>query len=585
MANTTCGKIMHKSVLLIFLLFFITNAQEILPVIPKEDVVITPVAPSASKDPVVIQIIRGIATNDCLAPTYENVSWKITASNAGSSMYIVTVEFTEIPVPPNKICPMIYSPVSYGPVFKIGTIAAGTYLVVNEGKTLKTFTVGASVYETGYLIKGTVVDDPFPEKRMGLPLQGVKVYLNQLVNGIITNERIIPEMLKDSAVTDLAGNYVFARYPKGTYTVLFVHNNFNYLQKMLSLSKDTIVNVALLAKTAKASVIGKVTEVVTINDVITLVPVAGCEVIIERPIVLPQQTSFVPQVTYKAVTATDGTFKIENVIINNNGESVMVRAIKSGFTSDLKSVILNNGMASDISFSIQKIYSNSISVVSDKVQYSLATDKAVYATDDIVNIRYAIKNIGTAAVTFGHFSGECKYDFIVKAKDSVLYRLMEKPLCQTSITYITIAAGDSVVKNFSMFKIPKQQSSFINKMDLSVSACLFSDKYPQSLITVPVSVQLITTPVVNNYQNRVENEIIHSKANTVYLQLQHGQNVSFAVYSLDGRLDKALSYKKAFSAGSHVVSLENIARTGKMSLVSIRTNDKNVVYKFCKMVK
>jgi hypothetical protein len=101
---------------------------------------LTPASPTVA-DEVTLTWYMGVASNSCMAPTYES-SFLIEGTPISSvRTYVISIEYTEIPVPPDKICPMIYDPVEYGPVYEFGQLNAGTYVVKDGDEIVTTFTV------------------------------------------------------------------------------------------------------------------------------------------------------------------------------------------------------------------------------------------------------------------------------------------------------------------------------------------------------------------------------------------------------------------------------------------------------------
>jgi hypothetical protein len=124
-------------------------AQGIDPVANYPYISITPASPAPNKDSVNLHLALGSAGNSCMAPTFTGMSFTIQQSPLAifPPVYTVTLSYTMVPVPPNKMCPMIYMPVDYGPSFALGKLALGTYNVSDQNtrQQVGTFSVASQV--------------------------------------------------------------------------------------------------------------------------------------------------------------------------------------------------------------------------------------------------------------------------------------------------------------------------------------------------------------------------------------------------------------------------------------------------------
>ena len=117
--------------------------------------IVTPTSPTADKDSVRVQLVLGTADNSCMAPTFTNEHFTIIPSMLAiyPPQFGVAVTYTTVPVPPGKLCPYIYMPVEYGPVFELGKLSLGNYNVTDAGTLAGTFSVGGiSFSNTGSTI-------------------------------------------------------------------------------------------------------------------------------------------------------------------------------------------------------------------------------------------------------------------------------------------------------------------------------------------------------------------------------------------------------------------------------------------------
>jgi hypothetical protein len=95
---------------------------------------VTPASPAAGKDSVKLLLALGTAGNSCMAPTFTDITFTIQQSPLAiyPPIYNVALSYTTVPVPPGKMCPMIYAPVDYGPTFSLGKLALGAYTVTDQ---------------------------------------------------------------------------------------------------------------------------------------------------------------------------------------------------------------------------------------------------------------------------------------------------------------------------------------------------------------------------------------------------------------------------------------------------------------------
>jgi len=135
-------------------------AQVIDPVVLYPYLSVTPASPVAGKDSVNLQLALGSAGNACMAPTFTGLSFTVQQSPLAiyPPVYNVNLSYTLVPVPPGKMCPMIYAPVDYGPSFALGKLALGSYTVTDQ--TTKMQVGSLSVTSVQQALKDTVYVTP-----------------------------------------------------------------------------------------------------------------------------------------------------------------------------------------------------------------------------------------------------------------------------------------------------------------------------------------------------------------------------------------------------------------------------------------
>jgi hypothetical protein len=141
-----------KAVLLLgiaALCFVSVYAQVIDPVVTYPYISVTPANPAAGKYSVSLHCALGSASNACMAPTFTDIAFTIQQSPLAvyPPLFNVSLSYTTVPVPPGKMCPMIYAPVDYGPSFALGKLYLGSYTVTDQTTKRKvgTFSVTAAL--------------------------------------------------------------------------------------------------------------------------------------------------------------------------------------------------------------------------------------------------------------------------------------------------------------------------------------------------------------------------------------------------------------------------------------------------------
>jgi len=124
-----------KIVLISAVLYSIAaSAQIVAPIPAYPHISVTPSSPRASTDSVTLFLALGSASNSCKVPAdYSAMSFTIQESplTIYPPVFNVTLSYIQAIRTP-VICPDIYDPVDYGPTFRIGKLALGTYNVTDQ---------------------------------------------------------------------------------------------------------------------------------------------------------------------------------------------------------------------------------------------------------------------------------------------------------------------------------------------------------------------------------------------------------------------------------------------------------------------
>ncbi len=575
----------HRNVLFLFLLVLAVsiNGQELVPADPY--ITVIPAEPVADQDTVVLKLFIGTAQNSCFVPTISDIKFNIEQANIAvyPPLYSVSLYY-KVTEPINKACPAVYSPVNYGPEYNLGILPVGTYYVfdVTSPEAMKSakpvslvdsfhVVTGSKIPIPRYSIQGKVVDDPSPLKRMGLPIDSVKVLLRKfepvIMDQLLVDPSIglVPPGAIDSTYTDSNGNFIFKKLLSGFYSVECLHPNFNTASISFNLASDTSFQIMMIAKSSTVSVSGHVRELFNAE----LVPLEGCTITVTQPqiacpIEAAGQLISIPirpsdPVVYKAVSSTDGSYKITGISLSINNEAWYVRATKRGYNEESKTVRLSVGSDQVVDFVLQKRYANFIKDTVDGIIITLSTEKEAYNVGEGVNIRYSLTNTTTRDITFGGFSGNCEYDMAIGAQDadSPYYRLSDFVTCYRSISEIVVPAKDSVVKSFPQYVIPEDLVKSDEYQPWYVEAGLKKDEYKDTWIRLGFRVREIpvsSKPVSSMKNGRsVECSLIRG---TISLNLPEREYVRVTAHSLDGRIISQLTFQKQLGAGSHVIPLD-----------------------------
>jgi hypothetical protein len=211
-------------------------------------------------------------------------------------------------------------------------------------------------------ISGTVFDDPYPMKRLSMPIQQATVKLWEPLY-ILLNQAgpiIYPptNQLIDSAITDAQGKFAFKPTIAGSYIVSADHSSYASRQIDVYATADTSVNIVLVAKGAMASVAGTVWQPCPPYLNCVRQPAAGCTVTVAKDgyLAIPLADALIPAPiftsSYKAVTDVSGHYLVDSIPLTQNGERVYVTAVKTGYTSQSADTSIWNMMTTTVDITL-----------------------------------------------------------------------------------------------------------------------------------------------------------------------------------------------------------------------------------------
>lgn len=552
-------------------------------------IVVTPKNLTPAIDSVLLQVMVGTASNSCMAPTFGGCTFKIEKSplTIYPPLFTVTVRFVQIPIPADRMCGMNYDPVDYGPRYMLGQLRVGNYRVIDGNPSTDTatqrvygeFQILEAFIPSTCTINGRVHDDPLPLERMNMPVVGAKIYLRNsgpipFATGLNV-ERLITDTIVDSTVTDNSGNYVFKNVTPGPYVLACSHADYRGVTVAASVRIDTAINFTLVSVSASATVTGLVT--LTGGSVDSRrAPMEGCTVTVSRP---PVPGLMTPEFQLRAITDNNGRYTVAGIPIYANGAKWNIRASR-GVLSEVKQLPLYNMRTDTANFPFVGLYENSDSAVAGYTVLKIATNKAVYAENEAIKIRYSITNNSRSTMTFGPFSKGCEYDLVVSYKGilgSAVYRASDQPLCLDTLVNIVVDPGETVVHDFPALYLSdlKWISSDLpiapQFIAVNVGARLQGKKFDTTLVDVPVSIELYTTAVQAAQRGSGSpTAAFNPRTGKLSLNLDKEQNVSVACYTLGGAIVGKTATTQHFPAGMHTLSVRNVPISSNMYIVNVQ---------------
>ncbi len=314
---------------------------------------LTPGQPTVH-DTIALRLLLGLAGSSCEAPTYTDLSAVVTVVD--TPLNTIDLYYTEVPPPPDRICPAIYDPTEYGPSYRLGPLPAGLYVVRDSGVEVDTFRVVAKPVAARVTIEGTVMEDTGPLEYIKL-LSGIKVYLREPAEYVLYKStaasEMIPTRLVDSTVTDQFGRFAFAGIDTGSYMLSFVGSEHQGEWLWLDARRDTTLSVTLLPLGATAGITGTVTEACPPGAVcLHSPPVEGCTLSVMIAMVMYKSGGAVAQDSLTAISDSAGRYRITGIPLYSTGASYMVTARKSGYEDTTANVGLRYGYTETVDLAL-----------------------------------------------------------------------------------------------------------------------------------------------------------------------------------------------------------------------------------------
>jgi hypothetical protein len=555
---------------------------------------VTPAAPTQS-DSVVMQLILGNGSNNCLSPylssfrIVQTSNWVCVRAPC-PQQYLVKIGYAPDTRPIYVMCPMVAGP--YGPTYHFGVLSVGTYTVVDTtagNDTLLSFVVNEK--SDLISISGTVSLWTPPQYNnmmvhSGPAAAGAKVYLRSapvaVLQGNVDGAAFIPVYnypIIDSAVTDESGAYFFAGYASGLYMVSISADAYQaYSTPGMALTKDTLLKTILLPVNATGSLSGVVSSYDSchyVNNVPyctgLLVPVAGCSVTVTfppipfTPLTAKRATTMFPSFT--AITDNSGNYSFSSIPITYANQPITVIASKSGYNQEHASLSLITSPGSQ-NFNLEASYTNSNTIINNGMRYTIATDKAVYKATDSIFTRYTVENASTTPDTLFVNPG-CQYDMaVVKPPRDTLYQYLRFRACPMLVMTIVLQPNQTLTMDFPGWK---SDSAFDS---LRVSAMLAGRTASAASIDVHFEKPLSEISFNSHAGAAAFKGAILAfdrTSNVLRLSVASVQSIQLDLYGLDGRKIAAILSREQCGPGTYRFQLNQYTRANGCIIAKLKT--------------
>ena len=541
--------------------------------VPEYPYVITNPSSPVPGDTVTVSVVLGMSSNSCV-PTFTSLEYELIPSAVTVFPPEVTMSISyEVNPPQGIVCSPAFT--SYGPRYTLKGVSAGTYTVKRGDSILGAFSVSASPGPDLYTLSGKVLDDPFPQERLPLPIEGAKVYvLRPLVYILHDGGAEYSGQIVDSAVTDAGGTFAIQDLQSGSYTIVARAEGFRRKNVGIGLSKDTSVTVHLVPDDAVATVTGTVSHNncpasgMMVPCITSPVPQCTVRVSLNKcpsfggdPIGL-----WIPCETFTTVTDDEGRYRIDDIPISANDLPVTVSAGKERFVTKTKTTTLSNQQIVDMDFLLDRAYTNSHSREENGVVFKVATDKNVYSVGDNLKVRYSVHNTSDEEVSFGPHSSTCAYELTIDSEENGVRNISGHTICTDDFVYTIVEPGDSVVHEFSAYDITEVLSN------PSLTAWVAGAENTQVSVGIEIEPATSTEP-----KNRVAGKAARSsivatpEGKALRISLGRSQKIQVTGFSLNGRLFSIPGMNRNLPKGVHHLRLSNMAEG--ILLVRIKAED------------
>jgi hypothetical protein len=408
-------------------------------------------------------------------------------------------------------------------------------------------------------ISGTVVDDPWPAKRMPFPIQGARVFLS-ILSPVITAS---PQPLYyDSTITDQTGAFALKSVLAGSHRITFTHKDFNGRQINLSGVNDTSLQISLVSKSAYASFTGSVWVPCPDDMDCARRPAVGCNVFVYKGnTIFPytfQSELISPEITapvFSTITNASGQYSIDSVPITINGEPVTVSAAISGYETKNIDTTIRNMQATQLDFSLK-------SLTTPKDSLRVLPQKPTTRDSITFQLFKASFNCFTSYI-----------NNIVQVNDSSIYlsyTYSNTPCdvcaCAATGTWTSFKTGPIAAGTYAVYAIGLPYCS--------TQPCMCVKTAPTRMGTLTV-VKALTIALRNGNTPEIKTSPrLMITGSQLIVELQQSGAVTIRAFSLSGKL-LAKPIESFLSAGPHRITLSSLyseIRTNKPIVLTMQIN-------------
>jgi hypothetical protein len=550
---------------------------------------VTPAAPTQS-DSVVMRIILGNNSNDCLSP-YIGSFRIIQTSNwlclrfPCAQQYLVKIGYSPDTKPIYKLCPMIAGP--YGPTYNLGVLNIGTYTVVDTMAGIDTL-LSFTVTEKTITIAGSVTKWNALIYDSGPAVVGAKVYLKSapfaILQSTTNGSAALPVFnypIVDSAVTNGSGAYSFIGRATGSYMVAISSDAYQaYSSPPMMLAEDTLLSANLLPVNATGSLSGVVRSYSSchyVNNVPLctglLVAVPGCSVtvafppILYTPVMAKRAAALLP-VSLTAITDNGGHYSFASIGIAYNNQPITMTASKPGYNQKSASISLIATPNATQNFSLEVSYTNSNTIEKNGMRYTVATDKATYKVTDSVFARYSVENASAVPETLFVTPG-CQYDMnLVKPPHDTLFQYLKLRACPMMIMTVVLQPNQTLTMDFPGWQSDSAYDSLrVSAMlaGLSASAASIDIRFERPITGINFNAHALSAPF------KGATIAFDRLSKVLRLSVASTQAVRLELFGLDGRKIQTIFNREQCAPGSYRFSLNEITLAKGCLLVKLKT--------------
>jgi hypothetical protein len=212
----------------------------------------------------------------------------------------------------------------------------------------------------------------------------------------------------------------------------------------------------------------------------------------------------------------------------------------------------------------------------DGVLFSVATDKILYASGDLLQVRYRITNHTMATVLYD-FTTTCQFELQVIGSDGdILYSLYAPRLtdvrskeCKPEASHIMLAPSAEKSIQFDAISLKlKLSDTFTVKTQMA--------GYPLSAVPIKINylaVPAATAPVALEGNTGIKPTIeFNNETKMLVIRVNYAQRLTISAFILTGQKIDKLSCEKFLAPGTHLISFKNHKLTDGVVIFKVEGN-------------